>query len=88
VALENHWYVACPGRKLKNQPLALEIFGKVLVFLRPLPAMEDAAKRVAPVAVRPHCFLASETIRRGAGTWRIYLPGCRCSCSRKEPRRL
>lgn len=32
--LEDHWYIACPSRKLKNQPLALKVFGQRLVFFR------------------------------------------------------
>ncbi len=32
--LEDHWYIACPSRKLKRQPLALEIFGRKLALFR------------------------------------------------------
>ena len=32
--LKDYWYIACPTRKLKSQPLALEIFGQRLVFFR------------------------------------------------------
>ncbi len=30
--LEEHWRIACPVAALKNQPLALKIVGKRLVF--------------------------------------------------------
>ncbi len=32
--LEDFWYIACPSRKLKSQPVALKIFGRRLVFFR------------------------------------------------------
>ncbi len=39
--LENHWYIACSSRKLKNRPLARKLFGRRLVFFR------DASGRAA-----------------------------------------
>jgi len=60
--LENHWYIACPSRKLKNRPLALDIFGKRLVFFRDASGRPAALDDCCPHRNAP---LSAGKVRQG-----------------------